>query len=231
MTLDAGELERLYAYPSSDRPWVRTTFVSTLDGAATGEDGKSGTLGGETDTRLFGLLRSLADVLMVGAGTAREEGYAHFEVDTDLRTRLGLTPVPTMALVSRNLGIPPALVAPGNIVVTTADADPDALAVLRGTVEVIAEGDGEIDWIAVLAIFADRGWTRVLCEGGPSLHGELVRLDLVDELCLTIAPILAAGDAPRIAHGHDPVHRTMTLGHAVEADGGLLTRWVRARHP
>jgi riboflavin biosynthesis pyrimidine reductase len=231
MTLDAGELERLYAYPVSDRPWVRTNFVSTLDGAATGQDGKSGTLGGETDTRVFALLRSLADVIVVGAGTARDEGYADFTVDTDLRARLGLSPVPTMVLVSRSLGIPPALMAPGTVVVTTADAEPAAVAALRETVEVVAEGHGDIDWTAVLAEFADRDWTRVLCEGGPSLHGELVRLDLVDELCLTIAPILASGGAPRIAHGHDAVHHEMTLAHAVEADGGLLTRWVRARHP
>ena len=229
MTLDAGELERLYAYPASDRPWVRTNFVSTLDGAATGQDGKSGTLGGEADTRVFALLRSLADVIVVGAGTARDEGYADFGVDAELRTRLGLAPVPTMVLVSRSLGIPPALIRPGIAVVTTADADPHAVAALRETVEVIAEGDGAVDWPAVLAEFSDRGWRRVLCEGGPSLHGELVTLDLVDELCLTIAPVLAAGDGPRIAHGHDPVHHAMTLAHALEADGGLLTRWVRAR--
>ena len=231
MTLDAGELERLYAYPASERPWVRTNFVSTLDGAATGQDGKSGTLGGETDTRVFALLRSLADVIVVGAGTARDEGYADFGVDPDVRTRLGLAPVPTMVLVSRSLGIPPALIRPGIAVVTTADADTQAVAALRETVEVITEGDGEIDWTAVLAEFADRGWRRVLCEGGPSLHGELVKLDLVDELCLTIAPVLAAGDAPRIAHGHEPVHHEMTLAHAIEGDGGLLTRWVRAGRP
>lgn len=229
MTLDSGELERLYAYPATERPWVRTNFVSTLDGAATGQDGKSGTLGGEADTRVFALLRSLADVIVVGAGTARDEGYADFEVDTDLRARLGLSPVPTMVLVSRSLGIPPALVAPGTVVVTTADVEPKALAVLRETVEVIAVGNGQIDWTAVLTEFTHRGWLRVLCEGGPSLHGELVKLDLVDELCLTIAPILAAGGAPRIAHGDDAVHHQMSLGHAIEADGGLLTKWVRVR--
>jgi riboflavin biosynthesis pyrimidine reductase len=231
MTLDAGELERLYAYPATERPWVRTNFVSTLDGAATGQDGTSGPLGGEADTRVFGLLRSLADVIVVGAGTARAEGYADFEVDTDLRARLGLSPVPPMVLVSRSLGIPPALIRPGIVVVTTADADPQAVAALRETVDVITEGDGAIDWTAVLAEFAERGWRRVLCEGGPSLHGELVKLDLVDELCLTIAPVLAAGSAPRIAHGRDAAHHEMTLGHAIEGDGGLLTRWVRARHP
>ncbi|KAA1397678.1 dihydrofolate reductase family protein [Aeromicrobium ginsengisoli] len=227
MTLDADELERLYAYPAADRPWIRTNFVTTLDGAATGQDGTSGPLGGEADTQVFALLRSLADVIVVGAGTARDEAYADFDVDTDLRARLGLSPVPTMVLVSRSLGIPPALVRPGIAVVTTADADPDAVAALRETVEVIQAGHGEIDWTAALTEFAARGWNRVLCEGGPSLHGRLVELDLVDELCLTIAPILAAGDAPRIAHGHHLVHHAMTLGHAIEADGGLLTRWVR----
>lgn len=231
MTFDADELERLYAYPAVDRPWVRTNFVTTLDGAATGQDGTSGTLGGEADTRVFALLRSLTDVIVVGAGTARDEAYADFEVDTELRARLGLSEVPTMVLVSHSLGIPPALLRPGIAVVTTADADPGAVAELRATVEVIQAGRGEIDWTAVLAEFAKRGWLRVLCEGGPSLHGRLIGLDLVDELCLTIAPALAAGDAPRIAHGTDVVHHTMALGHAIEADGGLLTRWVRVRHP
>ena len=75
-----------------------------VDGAATGTDGKSGTLGGETDTRVFALLRSLADVIVVGAGTARDEGYADFGVDGQCEPQ-GLSPVPTMVLVSRSLGI------------------------------------------------------------------------------------------------------------------------------
>jgi riboflavin biosynthesis pyrimidine reductase len=229
MTLDATELERLYAYPAGGRPWVRTNFVASLDGTATGADGRSGTLGGPTDTQVFALLRSLADVIVVGAGTARAEGYADFEVDTGLRARLGLSPRPPMVVVSRALDIPPALVGPGTVVVTTADADPGPLAELRGSMEVIAEGEGAVDWAGVLTTFAARGWRRVLCEGGPSLHGELIARDLVDELCLTIAPVLLAGGGPRIAHGAHPVDRPMTLGHAIEADGGLLTRWVRDR--
>ncbi|MEJ7635218.1 dihydrofolate reductase family protein [Aeromicrobium sp.] len=229
MMSDAAALERLYAYPATDRPWVRSNFVSTLDGAAAGTDGRSGTLGGDADTRVFALLRSLADVIIVGAGTARDEGYADFDVDSELRARLGLAPVPAMVLVSHTLDIPGALIAPGNVVVTAANADPSRVAALRETVEVLVTGDEEIDWPAVLATLADRGWTRILCEGGPTLHGELIRLDLVDELCLTVAPILTGGNAPRIARGHEGVDRPMALGHAIEADGGLLTRWVRAR--
>lgn len=229
MTPDLAELERLYAYPDLDRPWIRTNFVATLDGAATGTDGVSGTLGGETDTRTFALLRSLADVIVVGVGTARAEGYGPIEVDPVVRARHDLTPVPPLVLVSRTLDIPAALRGPGTVVLTTTGADPDALAALRKTTEVLALGEATIDWQAVLAEFAVRGWLRVLCEGGPTLHGELVRLDLVDELCLTIAPLLATGSAPRIAHGGGPVHTPMALGHAIEADGGLLTRWVRER--
>ncbi|QGG41755.1 pyrimidine reductase family protein [Aeromicrobium yanjiei] len=215
MSFDDDEIRRLYAYPSSDRPWVRSNFVATLDGAAHDAGGHSGPLGGDADTHVFHVLRSLADVVVVGAGTARAEGY-------------GPSSVP-IAVVSRSLDVPEPLVVPGQIVITTADAPADALARLRETVDVIALGEGEIDWPAVLDQLGSRGLRRILCEGGPTLHGDLVGLDLVDEVCLTIAPVLAAGDAPRIAHGPHAVDRAMTLGHAVELDGVLFTRWVRER--
>lgn len=214
--LDDAEIRRLYAYPpAAGRPRVRTNFVATLDGASCAADGRSGALGGAIDTRVFEILRSLADVIVVGAGTARTEGYGP-------ATR-------PIAVVSRSLDIPERLLSPGQIVITSGDAPADKIARLRESVEVIAVGDGQIDWSAVLDDFARRGWQRVLCEGGPSLHGELVELDLIDEVCLTIAPVLASGGSPRIAHGSRAVDRPMTLGHAIEVDGVLLTRWVRDR--
>jgi riboflavin biosynthesis pyrimidine reductase len=215
MDLDDTEIARLYAYPETDRPWVRSNFVATLDGAAHGADGVSGALGGDADQQVFGVLRSLADVVLVGAGTARDEGYGPAEVP--------------IALVTRSLDVPEDLLVPGTVVITTADAPADRLDALRDAVDVIALGDGTIDWPGVLASLDARGWRHVLCEGGPSLHGELTALDLVDEVCLTIAPVLAAGPAPRIAHGDDAVDRPMTLGHAVAVDDVLLTRWVRDR--
>jgi riboflavin biosynthesis pyrimidine reductase len=232
MVPDRAELERLYAYPVSDRPWVRTNFVSTLDGAAYAGDGKSGSLGGPVDKDVFALLRSLADVIIVGAGTARTEGYEPVhadEVDAELRARLGLAPVPPIAVVSRRLDIPEAMVDEGQLVITSADALPAALDTLRASMEVLALGEGQIDWSAVLDVLAERGLHRVLCEGGPSLHGELVSLDLVDELCLTIAPVMSSGAAPRIAHSPSFVEHSMQLGHVFDADGVLLTRWVRSR--
>ncbi|MCL8251036.1 dihydrofolate reductase family protein [Aeromicrobium fastidiosum] len=215
MDLDDAEIARLYAYPATDRPWVRTNFVATVDGAAHGADGVSGTLGGEADKRVFGVLRSLADVVLVGAGTARDEGYGPADVP--------------IALVTRSLDVPDALRVPGTVVVTTADAPRDRLDALGDDVDVVARGTGAIDWTAVLDEFTTRGWLHVLCEGGPSLHGELVGLDLVDEVCLTVAPVVAAGPAPRIAHTDQAVDRSMTLGHALAVDDVLLTRWVRDR--
>jgi riboflavin biosynthesis pyrimidine reductase len=215
MDLDDAEIERLYAYPVSDRPWVRSNFVATIDGAAHGADGVSGSLGGDADKKVFDVVRSLADVVLVGAGTARDEGYGPADVP--------------IAVVSRRLDVPEALLVPGTLVVTTADAPADRIDELRRTVDVIALGEGSIDWPAVLEQLSSRGLDRVLCEGGPSLHGELVGHDLVDEICLTVAPVLASGSAPRIAHATDAVDRPMSLGHAIAVDDVLLTRWVRAR--
>lgn len=206
----------LYAYPDAERPWVRTNFVCTIDGAAHDADGGTSSLGGEIDTEVFHLLRRLADVVMVGAGTARIEKY-------------GRSSTP-LALVSRQLNIPDALVGPQLIVITTTDAQPHRVRDLRDAgVEVVAHGEIEIDWTPVLETFDARGWRRILCEGGPTLHGDLVSLDLVDEVCLTVAPALTSGDAPRVAHSRHPVTHGMKLGHAIPVGDVLLTRWVRDR--
>lgn len=232
MDLDLAALTESYAYPSTDRPWLRTNFVSTLDGAAFDADGRSGSLGGDADTQVFALLRSLADVIIVGAGTARAEGYQAVhadEVDGELRARLGLSPIPPIAVVSKSLKIPAGLLVPGQFVITTGDAPQAQLDALREMVDVIAVGTGQIDWAQVFEQFAARGLNRLLCEGGPTLHGQLVELDLIDELCLSIAPIMAAGPAPRIAHSGLAITHPMILGHSIAIDDLLLTRWVRNR--
>jgi len=206
----------LYAYPDTDRPWLRTNFVSTVDGAAYDVNGVTASLGGDADQEVFQLLRKLADVVMVGAGTARIEKY-----------RASSKP---LALVSRRLDIPERVIGPSLIVITTTDAPSDRVDALRAAgAEVMAYGEIEIDWSAVLDDFDARGWRHILCEGGPTLHGDLVSHDLVDEVCLTIAPTLTSGDAPRIAHSRRAVDHGMTLGHAVPVGDVLLTRWVRDR--
>jgi len=209
--LDLG----LYAFPDVERPWLRTNFVATLDGAAHDVHGVTASLGGDTDRDLFAHLRTIADVVLVGAGTARIENYGP------------KSPVP-IAIASRRLDIPERLQTPGTVVVTTTDAPAERVDELTAAgVEVIAHGDVTVDWPAVLATFAARGWFRINCEGGPSLHGELVSDGLVDDLCLTIAPVLTAGDAPRIAHSRLPVTANMRLAHVVPVGDVLFTRWTR----
>lgn len=209
----------LYAFPDVGRPWLRTNFVATLDGAAHDTSGVTASLGGETDTELFAHLRSIADVILVGAGTARVERYRP-------------TSSAPLAVVSRQLDIPERLQTPGVLVVTTTDAPAERVRELTAAgVEVMAHGGVTVDWPAALAAFAARGWFKINCEGGPSLHGELVSNGLVDDLCLTIAPVLAAGDAPRIAHSRLPVAESMQLAHAVPVGDVLFTRWVRTEQP
>ena len=206
----------LYAYPDTDRPWLRTNFVSTIDGAAYDAQGRTESLGGDADQEVFQLLRRLADVVIVGAGTARIEKYG------SSRTPL--------ALVSRRLDLPDELVGPDLIVITTIDVPADRVKALRAAgVDVLMHGEIEVDWSAVLAAFEARGWRHLLCEGGPTLHGDLVTNDLVDEVCLTVAPTLTSGDAPRIAHSRHAVTHGMTLAHAVPVGNVLLTRWLRDR--
>ena len=227
-----ADLQRLYAYPDTIDPWVRLCFVTTLDGSVTGGDGVSGTLGGEADVAAYRVMRDVCDVVLVGAGTARAEGYgpiAPGSVDAGLRERLGLSPVPVLALVSSTLDVPDPLLRPDVIVLTCAAANEERRAEVAARADLVVAGDETIDWPAALAALADRGLLRVLCEGGPHLAGTLATLDLVDELCLTVAPTLVGGSGSRVTRDAPDLDQSFQLGHVVPAGDVLLTRWLRAR--
>lgn len=231
-----ADLERLYAYPDEvsrrARPWVRLCFVSTLDGSVTGGGGVSGDLGGEADSAAYRVMRDLCDVVLVGAGTARAEGYGPITpetVDGALRERLGLRPVPVLALVSSTLDVPEALLQPEVVVITCAAADETRRAEVAARTDLVVAGEDTIDWDVALAALADRGLLRVVCEGGPHLAGTLAALDLVDELCLTVAPTLVGGSGPRLTRDAPELDQSYRLGHALPAGDVLLTRWLRAR--
>lgn len=231
--LDLEELASRFAYPDDlDCAWVRTAFVSSIDGSATDRHGVSGDLGGTPDAQMFALLRSLSDVILVAAGTTRAEGYAPVkpsEVDSELRRRLGLGAVPPIAVVSASLDLPDRLIAPGQLVYTCASSPRQRRSRLAETMDVVLAGEQRVDIRRVVDDLTHRGLHRVSCEGGPTLHGELIAQDLVDEICLTIGPSLVAGPGPRIAHSHAVTERAMRLATLIEDDGVLLTRWIRDR--
>jgi len=236
--LSDDDLRSLYGYPDRlDRPWVRANFVSSIDGAVT-VDGVSAGLGTPADKRVFGVLRELADVVVVGAGTARNENYGGVRTgpaSAARRERAGLAAVPPIAVVTAGARLDPesrlftdTTVPP--IVLTSAAADARRLQRLRDAgadVEIVAEREvGGPDLVAALA---RRGLLRVLCEGGPALFGTLIADGVVDELCLTTSPYLVGGSAGRIAVSPAAVPTAMTLKHLVaDSDGTLLARWVRA---
>lgn len=221
-------------YPRNPDPTVRVNFVAALDGAAT-VDGKSGALGGPGDKQIFDVLRMLCDVLVVAAGTVRNENYDALRLDAegrDWRRAHGLAEFPLMAVVSGSLDLDldqlvfaDAPVRP--VVITHERADADRRAAVAGVADVVATGDGEVDLGRALAELRGRGAGQVLCEGGPRLFGAMVAADLVDELCLTMSPLLTGGAAGRIAVGPAGPGRPMTLRHVLAEDDMLFLRYAR----
>ncbi|NYI79542.1 dihydrofolate reductase family protein [Nocardioides panzhihuensis] len=206
-------LRAIYAPPRL--PWLRVNMVSSLDGAATGPDGRSGTVNNTVDVEVFHALRDLADVVLVGAGTAAAETY-----------EAKGTPI---VIVSRRGRIPDDLRGsePGSVRLATV-AEAPGLAAARdelGEENVYVTGAVEVDLSALLTRLHEEGLRHVLCEGGPSLLGTLLEAGLVDELCHTITPKLLAGSSPRIVTA-PPIEVPVSLGSLIEHDGTLLGRWL-----
>ncbi|HWL02666.1 MAG TPA: pyrimidine reductase family protein [Microbacteriaceae bacterium] len=236
--LDREALATLYGRPGADRgdgPWIRVNFVGTADGSATGEDDRSGSISSSVDMAVFGVLRRLADAVLVGAGTVRREGYEGplvREAQRAWRVEHGLAEHPGFAIVSGRLDLDPAapLFAESPVrplVLTYADSPADRRAALAEVADVVLIGDDELDPRALRDAFAERGWTDVLCEGGPSFFGSLAHGGAVDELCLTVVPKLVAGDGPRIAHGPE-ADLGLRLAHVLRGESDeLVLRYTR----
>jgi len=227
------DLSQLYARP--DAPSLRMNFVSSLDGAVD-VAGYSEGLSGPADKRIFGLLRQLSDAVMVGAGTLRHEGYRAVRLDENRRAwreERGLAAYPTLVVVSASLDVDPgqgafadAPVRP--IVITHGQSPPHRRRRIEGVADLLISGDHEVDLAAAVAELRTRGLNQVLCEGGPHLFGGLLAAGLVDELCLTVSPLLAGPGAGRIVAGR-PRDATlgMSLVHILTADDTLFTRYTR----
>lgn len=230
------------ARPAPDgRPWVAVNMVASLDGAIAVE-GVSHALSSPADKEVFGALRGVADVILVAAGTARAERYRlprpSPERQTERRAR-GQAPFPRMAVVSATLDLDPA----GSLftdlpvgfepserpfVYTVTDAPEPRRRQLAPVAEVVDVGTGSASLTTLLADLHGRGVAMVLAEGGPTLVGHLLAAGLVDELDLTIAPLLVGGEGLRMVHGAPAQLAAMTMAHLWEADGFLFTRYVRS---
>ncbi len=234
--VDYPDLPGLYAYPDPG-PWLRANMVASADGAAALE-GATKALSSDTDRHVFALLRTLSDVIVVGASTAREEHYNPARPRELWRhLRAGRTPTPPIAVVSRRLDLDPdsPLIADApaqarTIVITSAASPAGRRAELAARADVIVAGEDDVDLGAAVSALAERGHQRLLAEGGPHLLGQFVQAGLLDELCLTIGPLIAGPGASRIVAGTGlPTTGPMplTLAHVLEDDGFLLCRYTR----
>ncbi len=212
---------------------LRVNFVESADGAAT-QDGLSQALQTPGDNRVFAAMRDLADIVLVGAGTARAERYRPVRMSgrrAQARERYGMASSLPTAVVSRSLDLgwltEPAAGVPRTIVLTCAAADPARRAALERLADVLVCGADDVDLRTVRAALAERGLTRVLCEGGPHLFADAVRAGVVDEVCLSMTPMLSGPGAGRIVAGErlDAPSRLRLIG-LLEEEGALFCRYV-----
>jgi riboflavin biosynthesis pyrimidine reductase len=228
------DVARLYAYPAGDRPWLRANMVQSVDGAAS-VDGRSGGLSGGADREIFRVLRSLADVVIAGSGTVRDEHYRPAQPSAMTPgLREGRPRTPPIAVITGTLDLDLSTglftAAPPDartIVITTEKAPADRQEQARQLADVIVAGTDRVDLGQALDALAERGLRRVLCEGGPHLLAQFAAAGRLDELCVTVSPVLGAGDAGRILAGPAlPGGLPLTLGHVVEDQGFLLCRYL-----
>ena len=230
--LSREELADVYAWPRELT--VRFNFVSGLDGAATIR-GRSGDLGSPADRCVFELLRRTADVILVGSGTVRTEGYAGPLLASEPAARSaepGHPLHPAVAYLSRRLQLDPeapafrdAAVRP--LVFTTAAADPRRRKALEPVADVVTAGGTDVDPRRVVRILSDAGHRRILCEGGPRVFGSFEAAEAVDELCLSLSPLLTAGSGPRLSAGAPETVSPMRLRSVIRAGDMLLLRYTR----
>lgn len=202
----------------ADRPWVGICMITSLDGT-TVVDGRSGGLGNPTDVSVLGALRRAADAVLVGAGTVRAEGYGPPKQPA---LRIGV-------VTSRGIDTDTELFATGaGFLVLPEDGPPTPAGV-----DVVRAGTGRVDLATAVrrleAVMAPP--TFVQCEGGSHLNGALLASGCVDELDLTVSPVLAGGDGPRLTSGAAPTFERFDLAHLASEDGYLFGRWVRRVRP
>jgi len=235
---DVVDPAAIYAdLPSAvDRPSVRLNMIVSVDGG-TSWNGVSGGLGGPADKALFALMRTLPDVVLVASGTMRAEHYGPAILPYDVqeaRRERGQPPVPPIAVVSQRCDFDwdsdfftAATERP--YIITVSSADDGNVARAREVAEVIIAGDNSVDLRAAVKDLGGRGVQHILAEGGPTLNGELATEGLLDELCVSLAPLLASGDAKRIIAGSALAQlERLRLRSILEEDDYLFLRY-RAR--
>ncbi len=220
-----------------NRPYVLTNMVNSMDGAIA-VDGVSGALGGDADFAVFMALRSVADVIVVGAGTARAEQYkapsASAEAKEQRQAR-GQAPRPALAVITASARLDPNLPMFGDPdnrphIITGADADPHAMKHLESVADVHRLPTASVDPTQALSLLHGLGHRVALLEGGPTLNGAFIEADLIDEWNLSLSSMLVGGSSGRAAKGDVGRSHRFTVSRVWMAEDGMLfVQWKRAK--
>lgn len=228
--LTDDELLALYPWPQGQR-WVRGMMVTALDGAAVGADGLSGSVSSSADQRVFNAVRRHADAVLIGAQTMRAERYTPMRArpaDAEGRAEAGQLSAPVVVVVSGSLDLPWELPiwaesAQRPLVLTSADAAAENVEIARSHTDLVqlpAVTPG-----ALLHVLSERGLQRIVCEGGPNLLRGLVAEGLVDELDITLAPLLVGNRATPLTDVL-PTAARFGLVQVLEGSDCLMNRYV-----
>ena len=222
--------------PVDERPWVMCNMISSADGGIA-VDGTSGGLGSDGDKSVYNALRSIPDVVVVASGTVIAEDYGPAQLSEELqseRRSLGQRQLPRIAVVTGSLSIDPGhrvfAAETDPLVITTESSDEGRRAALGSVAELVLAGVENVDLRDAMAQLWKMGARTVLLEGGPSLNGAFIDADLVDELCLTIAPFVLGGQSPRIVNRSvNGSLRKLELVRTLHEDDYLFQRYLRRR--
>jgi riboflavin biosynthesis pyrimidine reductase len=205
--------------------WLRINLIASVNGAAAGDDGTSNSLTNRVDRRILGTIRRLADVVLVGAGSVRAEGYVlprtaplaiitgkgdlsghRIPADVPAGRLMVLCPSRAVAMVTSTLGSATATII-------ALDDSPEP---------------GLLDVAEAIAALRERGFESIVCEGGPLLAAQLINHDLVDEVCLTTSPQLSPAPLP-VLSGLSSTRSLQLTQLFSDESSYLFARWALTR--
>ena len=217
-------------YQKTKRPWVTLNMISSINGVAT-SSGLSGELGSKGDKLIFNSLRASADFILLGAGTAKAEKYGMPNISEDAqirRTSRGQTDIPRLVIISKRLEFDDDLkflnalndgASATPIIYTTQNAPAKNKTWLSERAEIREAGKENIDLAEVIS---DLKGKIILVEGGPTLNGHLLEADLIDELCLTLSPMIVNENGPHIISGDLKQPKNMKLIQVLADEDSML---------
>lgn len=219
--------------PPGGRPWVIVNMVGSVDGATAVEGGATG-LTDADDQRLFMALRGVADVVVVGATTVRAEDYGPVRLCADVQQRragAGRSSLPPLAVLTSSLALDPEarmFGGPTPYVFTGSRAPDHLVETMKARAEVVISATDRVDVTDVLARLWRDGHRVVLCEGGPTVNGQFFAAGLVDEIDVTVAPMVVGGSSSRLVHHREPFSPPvdLRLDRLYRGDRSLFARYV-----